>query len=177
MTDYVGTVKRIFPKTWANGGTSFSFTMEETNFFFRLGAQRYAGVVEVGNKVSFSAEQKDDKSAQVSGKVTAAAASTQAPASATPGSGGMGNRDNSIVYQSSRKDALLFIQVAIAAGALKLPAKQSTKVAVLEGLVDRYTAAYFEDVNKLGAIGRMAAFEGEEAPEAPEDGDESDNDE
>jgi len=45
------------------------------------------------------------------------------------------NRQNSIIYQSSRKDAIEFVKLAIDTGAITLPAKKAAKMEALEQFI------------------------------------------
>lgn len=70
-------------------------------------------------------------------------------------SGGNDDRQSSIILQSSRKDALEFLQVLIAAGALPMSDSTAAKAKVsrqgaLEALLDDYTARFYQDIQELG---------------------------
>lgn len=177
MTSKVqGVVYKVFPKTWPSkrpGGkpnTTYSIKLENDPFYYRTprvsekpgsDGMSFAGIAEPGNTVEFEVDPINDNSAQIVGDVkkveaqTATVASlpgTQPSASASASSGG--TREASIHYQSSRKDALAFLDIAVRANAVKLPAKESAKLEALEALADFYTSAYFSDVATFGAVAR-----------------------
>lgn len=76
------------------------------------------------------------------------------PPAASSGVSSFDSRNASIVYQSSRKDALAMVEMLLENGAVKLPAQQSKIAGVIEALVDRFTALYYDDVEALGALDR-----------------------
>ncbi len=101
---------------------------------------------------------------------------SKAPAGAasggTSGSAGMSKaewaaKDDAIRYQSSRKDALAFYAIPGALSASGFDkAKPADKMAVLEALIDKKTAEYFEDVATFGAVARANGTAAED-PAAP----------
>lgn len=134
--------------------------------YYRANANRYAGIAEPGNRVVFNANPRPDRGdALIEGGVTLAAPAAPAAAPGTPNTGGGGDRQNSIVYQSSRKDALELVGLLLTSGALKLSKTPAKQVGEIELAVDRYTAQFFDDVFTLGAVTREAESEGKE-PEA-----------
>ncbi len=101
----------------------------------------------------------------------------QAPAGASGGTGGGTNwaaKDDSIRYQSSRKDALAFLALPGVLDAVVAKAKPADKVGIIEALVDKYTASFFEDVATFGAVARATGAVSEDDKQAPpsEDDDE-----
>lgn len=191
MSKVTGQVWKVMDKEF-RGKMLYSFRLESDPIYYRMNENRNAGVVESGSYIEFEADYNaDGKSAQVKGtpkKVTPAAPQA-APAGVQGGYSGGTSRDASIGYQSSRKDALLFVQIALANGAITLPAKASAKLAALDALVDSYTALYLEDISTGGAVTRSTqrAYE-EEQETAPQpnkkkavavndDDDDSDDDE
>lgn len=167
MADRItGQVFKVYDKKWPKGGTSYSVKLEDNPIYYRMGNDRHAGLVEPGKTISFEAEPVDEKSAKVTGAITEAKAQTAS--AATGSSGGTGTvRDNSIQYQSARKDALVYVQLVSALGAVKLPEKQAAKLKALDALLDQVTADFFNDIQTLGAVSRVNGV-GEEAGEADE---------
>jgi len=152
-----GQVFKIYSKDF-RGKTNYTIKLEDNPIYYRCWTNRYAGIAEPGNKIAFDAEPNPDGT---SAKVTSAPVlvSAQPAVAATPVSGGGGygaDRQGSIVYQSSRKDALEFLKLAVETGALVVPAAKAKKLGFLEAALDRYTAFFFEDVNTLGAVTREA---------------------
>jgi hypothetical protein len=163
-TKVTGTVWKVFPKTWPKGNTTYSVKLDDNPVFYRLGSNNFPGIVEPGNVVEFQAETMDEKSAKVVGAV-AIVPKAQAAANAVATGAIPGDRQGSIVYQSSRKDALEYVKLVVASGAIKLPEKIAAKLKALDALLDQVTADFFNDVNTLGAISRASA--GESEAEAP----------
>jgi hypothetical protein len=160
-------VYKVYERAF-RGQPSFTIKIDNDPIWYRAGNQRFAGIAEAGNRVAFNASMNPDgTSAKVEGPVTLAQPAPAA-ASGTPSVGGGGDRNNSIVYQSSRKDALELVKMLLSSGALVLPKQQSKKVGIIEAWTDRYTAMFFDDVFTLGAVTREA--EGED--DAPATGDE-----
>lgn len=159
---YTGKVYKIYEREF-RGKMSYSIKLDDQPLYHRLNDKRFAGIAESGNVIEFEAEPNaDGKSTAVKGEVRLAAASSSQPQAATSFAGG-GTRDASIQYQSSRKDALEFLSIAITAGAIKLPAKEAAKLKAMEALVDYYTAGFYEDIGTLGAVSRSnGSGEGEE---------------
>jgi hypothetical protein len=148
---------------------TYSVKLDGNPIFYRLYENRYSGVVEEGKTIEFEATPNSDgKSANVvKGTirefVPAQAAAPGAPALGNPNDG----RQNSIVYQSSRKDAVAFVDILLREKAVKLPKAQADAKGAIEALLDRVTAQFFNDTQTLGAVVREAQSEGEPEAEAP----------
>ena len=159
-----GRVKKVYDKKWPAGNTTYSITLEDHAPFYRMprgpkkgsDGERFAGIVEPGNLVTFEATQIDEKSMQITGRITAAEEPKQSGGAAAPAAGGgsYAARDSSIQYQSSRKDALQFVDLLVRTSAVKLPEKQAAKLEAIEALVDHYTAQFTRDINTMGALAR-----------------------
>lgn len=93
------------------------------------------------------------------------------------GSGGGGGykaepgRQDSIVYQSSRKDALVLTDILVSNDAIKLPKDADKRRTIIEALVDETTVAYF-----AAASNPKAAMKAEEEVKADADDDWEDSD-
>jgi len=168
-----GTVFRVYDREF-RGKKSFTIKLDGVDVWYRAGAKRWAGIAEPGNRVAFDAEPNlgRDDAKIVSDVVLAKAAPAAAPGA--PYASGGGDRNNSIVYQSSRKDALALVALLAQTGALKLPAAQAAKAGAVEAALDRYTALFFDDVSTLGAVVREAEGTGDGG--AAESEDETDED-
>ena len=167
MSDTVtGTVFKVYEKTWPKGNTTYSVKLEDNPIYFRTKAKRFAGIAEPGQLVTIVYDVVDATSANVVGDIVTAA-KPQAVKGATYVAGAVGDRSNSIVYQSSRKDALAYIELITKLGAIKLPEKQAAKLKALDALLDSVVAGFFEDVNTLGAVTR--ANGGDETPAPAEE--------
>lgn len=162
-----GVVYKVYDRQF-RGRPSYTIKIDNDPIWYRAGEQRFAGIAEAGNRVTFNAEMNPDgTSAKVVGAVTL---SSPAPVAAngTPAAGGGGDRNNSIVYQSSLKAALNLVSIMAQTGALKLPTAQAKKAGAIEAAVDRYTAMFFDDVFTLGAVTREAEGAGEPAGDEDE---------
>jgi hypothetical protein len=164
-----GVVYKVYDRVF-RGRNSYTIKIDNDPIWYRAGEQRFAGIAEAGNRVTFNAEMNpDNTSAKIVGAVTL---SSPAPAAAngTPSTLGGGDRNNSIVYQSSLKAALNLVSIMAQTGALKLPAAQAKKAGAIEAAVDRYTAMFFDDVFTLGAVTREAEGEGDAEGDDEEEG-------
>ena len=161
-----GIVFRVYEKPFQDRKTRRNITLHTVKLdgdpvWYRAGEKRFAGIAEQGNFISFTAEPIEgakDPSARIVGEVTLAKAPSNG-ASGTPTAAPAApyqDRNNSIVYQSSRKDALEFVKLVLSVNGLKLPKAQPDILGAIEDTVDRYTALFFEDVGTLGAVVREA---------------------
>ena len=171
MAHITGQVFKVYEKEF-RGRKLYSVKLEDDPIYYRMNENRFAGTAEPGNFIEFDAEPNSDgKSATVKGTVRQVQRPASAAAAPAGGSFSAG-REQSIHYQSARKDALVFVGMAVAQGAVKLPAKQALKLKALEGLVDAYTAQYLEDVATGGAVARATAAAYSEPVEDEAEGDE-----
>lgn len=156
-----GVVTKVYENSFPDGGKSVSFRINGDSRYFRCGRNRFSGILEEGKFIKFKFEPVNDKAAKVLGTPKGGSASEAAQAPASTGGGGRdwAANDAAIRYQSSRKDALEMAKLVITSEAIKLPAAQAKKLEVLEALVDRYTAAFFADIETKGAVARTKAPE------------------
>lgn len=159
-----GVVFKIYDKAFpASRGkpatTFFSIKLEDNPIYYRTKTERYAGIAEPGQEIEFEANlAADGKSADVVQGSVKKVAHTVGSTGGTD-SGAVSNRQNSIEYQSARKDAIAFLGVALGVEAVKLPAKQADKLDALDALLDAYTSQFFSDIAVLGAVARVTANE------------------
>jgi len=165
MATTKGVVSKLITREWKDK-TFYSVGLEGEKGFISLGTSR-GGIAE-GDYVEIEWEEnaKGYKDA-VKGGVKKLEKPKNQPAAAKAGGGGQPKDEGSIQYQSSRKDAIAYVQTVIAAGAVKLPAKEADKLAALDALVDLYTAKFYADIASKGAVARA---NGEDAPPAEDDG-------
>lgn len=172
MAKVTGQVFKVYEKEF-RGKKLYSVKLENDPIYYRMNEKRHAGVAESGNYIEFDAEPNSDGTSATVKSAPTLVAPPQSTAAA-PASGGLSvGREASIQYQSARKDAVHFLEVAIAAGAVKLPAAQAKKLKALEALLDSYTASFYEDIGTGGAISRAtaAAYADEAAEEAADEED------
>lgn len=174
MAKVTGQVFKVYDKQMF-GKTLYSVKLENDPIYYRMNENRGAGIVEAGNWIEFEASPNPDgKSATIEAaprllpKPAPAAVSVAGPVSA--GGGGGNARETSIHYQSARKDAIQFLQIAVSSGAVTLPAKAAAKLKALDALVDYYTALYFEDISTGGAVTRATQAAYDEAESTPAKG-------
>jgi len=167
-----GTVYKVYTRDF-RGKSSHTIKIDGNDTWFRAGAKRYAGIAESGNLVAFDAEPNPGRD---DAKITSDVVLAKAAPAAAPGTpyAAVGDRNNSIIYQSSRKDALALVGLLAQTGALKLPAAQAAKAGAVEAALDRYTALFFDDVSTLGAVVREAEGTGDGAAESEDEADEDD---
>lgn len=150
-----GQVFRVYDKQFPGKPLTHSVKLEGNPIYYRLGTNRFAGILEPGNSVEFQAGpvNPDGKSANVISPVKAAAPVAPVAATGTP-TFNNDARNNSIVYQSSRKDAIHLADIILREKAYKLPTKVADQYGAITDLVDHLTATFFQDVGTLGAVTR-----------------------
>jgi len=157
------------------GKPSYSIKLNGDENWYRLGANRFAGVIEKGAQVELTYDEKTSKTGSVRLAVTAAkrieseapkgASTSAAPAARSAGGYNDPARQDAISYQSARNAALDAVKLLVVVDGIKFTAK-SDKKAILDALVDEYTVLYFRDVESKGAVARVAATEEEPLPGA-----------
>lgn len=134
-----------------------------------------------GDTVTFEAEQKGNfwnaKPATLKKAVVSPTASPAAEAVAVGGSGtartqtwdGGDKRQDSIIFQSSRKDALEFLGILVDTGVVDVSkVKAADKASVLETYLDQYTDRFVADVKNLGHKAEAKAAKPKVAPPGEE---------
>lgn len=140
----VGAVQNIFTKH-GNGWTAYSLKVNDE--VYGLGFNPPPAGVSEGTTVSFSwiPDPRNGKYKKVEGNIKI---ETSTPAASTGGNSASGGtdwdaKDRRIVYQSSRKDAIEFVGLLLANGALKLGTAQDKKLEIIEDVVNKYTIEFF----------------------------------
>jgi hypothetical protein len=158
-TKYEGRVSKVYTSRY--GG---SFGLESHQGLYFNTKQALPPWLAAGSGVSFEATMgRNGKSVYVTDATLVEVKQQPAPAGQ---SGGFIDRDASIRYQSSRKDALSMVSLLVQTNALWNPDKrpvQSKIAGIIESAVDRFTAIYFEDIETLGALDRTPLPEPEPA--------------
>jgi hypothetical protein len=167
MANYKGKIAKVFPSRFGGG----SFGLEGQQGLYFNTKQPLPAFAVQGAIIDFEATPgRNGKSVFVN---DASIREVSAPAPLPSGGGGGGSgisTDTSIRYQSSRKDAIAVVGVLVAAGAISLDKVPVAKrQGIIEDLVDRFTAVYFEDIETLGALERNPPVEPEAAKPAAAD--------
>ena len=158
-----GTVSKIGKNKY-----SFYLLLDEDNFYFNTKFDPKCGV---GDVVGITFDKKADNRGQVKDiKLLEDNGGPKGFQESSGGgySGGKGggykadpDRQASIVYQSSRKDALHLAEIIVSNEAIKLPKDADKRRTIIEALVDETTLAYFK-----AAINPSEAMKSEEDVEA-----------
>lgn len=86
-------------------------------------------------------------------------------------------RQKAITYQAARKDALTFLEMAVQAEGVKLPAASNKKYDALMAMVDELTLKFYHDTQNMDSLIGKDVKEVEEAPEPEEESTPDFNDE
>lgn len=127
-----------------------------------------------GDNVTFEYEMKGQYANIVVRSVQVANAASQPqqaaqPTQSAPAAPAAPNATQiSIQYQSSRKDALEFVKLAMQADALPLPTKKSDRMDALQALVEDTTGRYYAAVSETVKNGGVVLEELEKALASPQ---------
>ena len=163
LVNVSGQVFKVYEKEWS-GKVLKSVKLEGNPLYYRWGDKPLPAGVVGGANVSFQAEPKDDKSASIKGSIVVSSAAPARPAANK--SVDWEAKDASIRYQSARKDALAFVGLPGVLDGILGKAKPAEKLGIVEAVVDRYTAAFYEDIGSFGAVTRANAVVVEPTPGA-----------
>lgn len=159
MAQVQGTVFRIYDKQFS-GRMTHTVKLDGDPLYYRMNNNRYAGIVEPGNLISFEATPNPDGT---SAKMTSVPVIVKpsSPAAATPAAGGYADNKGGLQqrYQGALERAISMVKLLADTGSLKLPTAINARAGIVEAAVDRYTAQFFEDTNTLGAVTREAEGE------------------
>lgn len=128
---------------------------------------KYPPKCEEGDEVGIEYTQKG-KSANISKLVVLSKAGPKEQGG--NGNQSAGDRNDSIVWQSSRKDAIEMAGLLLSNGAVKLPKTEDARAVIVAGLVDKLTFSYFQDAvdpRNSGTYRNEAGVQ-EDAAEEPE---------
>lgn len=159
---------------------SYYIMLDGDNFYFNT---KYEPKCGVGDTVGIEFDKKGDNRGQIKKVVTLEDAGgpkgVQNSGGGGRSSGGRsygGNDDDrqaSIIYQSSRKDALVLAELILSNGGIKLPKGEDAARTVIEELVDEITVRFVKDATDP-AKACKSAKEAEE--DSSDDWDDSSND-
>jgi len=137
-----GTVNRI-----NSNGKAFNAEISGTWYGCGFNAPKF----KEGDVLEFEVEQRGNfKNLGKHSVIGTSSGSSSAPA---PAKASFDDRNVSIAYQSSRKDALVFVQLLVQTGAISLPAKKADQADALQALVEDYAAQFYlklEEIVKAG---------------------------
>ena len=159
MSTVTGAVARLTEKVVSNGSTSFGFQVngEWYSTFDKQDAKE-------GDVVTFDFIQKGNYKNIAKGSIRASVGA--APSAPTAAPQAANSRDISIVYQSSRKDAIAIVTAMLSNDCIKLPAAENKRYGAVMGLVDELANMYYNEVQSV--IENGGVKQEQEAPQ-PED--------
>ncbi len=176
MAKRKGTVSRV-----GKGQYSYFIQLDGDGFYFNT---KYEPKCGEGDVVGIEFTKKDDKRGQIKNVTILEQNSSGYKASASNsgggsgGGGGGGDRQDSIVYQSSRKDAIVFVTLLLTNEAFAIKGKPEDMRVQLEELLDEITGRFFKDASdprKSNALTGDGADDEDDAKESSNDDWEGDN--
>ena len=147
MSDRVkGTVTKV-----GKGKFSYFIVLDDNGFYWNTKFEPKCGE---GDVVGIEGTRKNEQRGQISKVKVLESNSSGYPgdAPAAPKSGGYaspagGNRQDSIMWQSSRKDALVLAEILLSNEAFAAKGKPDAKRLQIEALVDEVTVRFFKDAS------------------------------
>lgn len=184
--DIVGDVQKIATKTgngargpWTLYNVLLSNNGQDNWVSFGFDAPSF----KEGDRIKTTGFMKDGKYLTYTKGAPVAVKEANKPANGAgnQSSGGYGDRQASIIYQSSRKDALQLVEILLANDALpvsgaKTKSGQADRFEEIKQYVDKMTVQFYNDVDSLRLLESVedaGSVEAEEVEALPE---ESDND-
>lgn len=128
-----GTVNRIL-----NNGKAFNAEISGTWYGCGFSAPSF----KEGDVLEFEFEQKGKFKNLGKHSVLGTSSGNSAPAPSA-GKQSFDERNISIAYQSSRKDALHLVEILVQSGSVALPAKKSDQADAIKALVEDYAAQFY----------------------------------
>jgi hypothetical protein len=135
-----GTVKKVLERKWQNK-TFYSLALEEHDELFGMGATRPK--CRQGDAIAFSAAQNEKGYWDVQGDVLQTGNATSS--ATTPAV----DRQDSILLQSSRKDALQFLDILIKTDSYPIPKGKESRMEALEAVLNDITDRFFWRVKTI----------------------------
>lgn len=133
------------------GKFSYFVILDESGFYWNTKFEPKCGK---GDVVGIEGVRKDDKRGQIqklkvleSNSNGYEASAPSKPSGGYSSGGGGGDRQDSIVWQSSRKDALVLAGLLLSNEAYAIKGKPDAKQQQIEALVDEITVRYFESAS------------------------------
>lgn len=177
MSKRKGTVSKIGKSQY-----SFYILLDGEQFYFNTKFEPKCGV---GDTVGIEYEPKGDKRGQIKNVKILEDSGSPKGLQESSGGGGGGrsgggsytadpDRQASIIFQSSRKDALVLADLLVSNEAIKLPKDADKRRTVIEALVDETTYAYFKAASDPKAALKDEAGVDDDADESNNESDDDD---
>ncbi len=167
MSKIKGTVTRA-----GKGQYSYFLQLDGNDFYYNTKFKPKCGE---GDGVGIEFTSKDDSRGQItnvkvfeenSGGYDKSNSEKSEGGGGKSGGGGGTDRNQSIVYQSSRKDALVFVGILLGAEAFAVKGKADARRVQLDELLDEYTRKFYAAA--IDPASAVAENGGEESDDAPE---------
>jgi hypothetical protein len=151
VSNFSGVVQKTFERHYG-GKLLHSFVLQGVDGLFKLGET--APKFKEGAYISFSANSKNEVDASSIDSTykapDVAKGNDVAQKAVSDYSSREEQKQASIHYQSSRKDAIEVVKMLLSNGSLALGAKKAAQVDEILGYVDFFTERFFKDANNLG---------------------------
>lgn len=164
-----GTIAYVNEKNW-NGKTLYSFKLANDQTLYTCGTQRPAAAK--GDFVTFEGKELANNRFEVDLRSINVRKAEVAVAGRSFPRFDDSKRQETIEWQAARNSAIAAAGVILQAGALKLPAKEADKFAVVTMLISELTNKFFKETKTLGVEIETPKAEAEpekKAEEMPED--------
>jgi hypothetical protein len=147
MSRRKGTVSRVGKSKY-----SYYIQLDGDGFYFNT---KYEPKCGIGDVVGIEFEKKADNRGNIQKVKLLEDNGAPKGVQESQGGGGKGggsyqadpDRQASIVFQSSRKDALVFTGLLLSNEAVKLPKDTAKRATIIEALVEETTASFFKDAS------------------------------
>lgn len=162
MSKVMGVIDRFNSKPTRNGGTSYSVMVNGEWFstFDKIDASE-------GMSAEFEYVQKGQYKNIVGGTFKTTSAPKTSSGSSAGSAPAPGQRDISILHQSSRKDAIALVSGMLAADKVALPAAKGKQHDAILALVDQLTVRFYLDTTK--AVKDGGVTDEDQAAPSPEE--------
>jgi len=160
----MSTIEGVVDKVFKNSAGFFNVKLRDGGWY---GFGKYKPKCNEGDKIGFNWTASpngqfmnaDTKSLEIKSSEVVAAPSVKSSASPTTD---WDSKDKRIQWMSSRNAAIEFMKIALEQGAVKIPTKQSDKLAALEAALYDYTAVFYWDTMDAPNKTNDVAFRTEE---------------
>lgn len=153
----MSTISGYVEKIWANPMKGKNGKPDWTSYAVVVDGTKYGTYTtnpkcKEGDFITFEASQSGEywNAEGKTIKLASPPAGAPKPAATQSYGGKPSNVQAAINYQSARKDAGLFLDLALKADALDLGTKKGGRIDILEAMFDQYTMRFFSDTSNLG---------------------------